>query len=597
MRNRLWNSVALGVAFLATVELIGCGPSNNSPRNPGGGNGVAPVTAMKLTAADMADFRKANITGKPGGRFTDATISDPKTFNFLLANETSSTDPLGIVFDGLLARNPETLEFDPNLADSWTTSLDGMTWTFKLRKGVRWSDGQPFTAADVTFTFDLIYDKTIPAVARDILLFDGKPMVYKKLDDLTVEFKLPTRVGPFLDVIGVPILPKHKLETAWKAGKFNSTWSLDTNPAEIVGTGPYTIARFTPSQSVTFTRNPYYWRISKDGTQLPFLERGVTQTVPDLNTVLLRFKSKETNYTGLRPQDWVTMQAGASSGDYKTYDAGPTWGFSYMAFNVNPANAKIPDYKRRWFNKKEFRQAISYALNRDSMVTTALRGIGKPLRSPVSPANKLFYNDALKPLNCDPAKATALLASIGLASRNPEGVLVDAAGHPVEFSLLTNTGNNVNLALCTAIQDDLKKIGVRVVITPVEFNSLVERMRKTFDWEANVLGFTGGVEPYNGKNIWMSSGQTHVWWPREAAPATPWEAEIDRIFNEAAREPDTKKRKALYDRWQEIVYEQQPLIFLVTQDSLSAVRNRLDNVRPNALARVIKWNAYEFTER
>lgn len=591
-RIQRFNQSILCATFFG-LALSGCGPKGGDT-HPGT---AATPREDKLTAADMADFLKSKVNGKPGGRFTDATIADPKTFNPMLASETSSTDALNLVFDSLITRDPESLELEGNLADSWTPSADNKTWTFKLRKGVKWSDGVPFTADDVVFTYDLVYDEKIPTPARAVLLFEGKPMVYRKIDDLTVEFKLPYPVGPFLDIMGIGILPKHKLEAAWKAGNFNTSWALNTPAADIVGTGPYTIAKYTPGQTIAFKRNPYYWRVSLDGKQLPFLETGATQIVPDLNTLVLQFKSKETDYTAVRPQDWQSIQSEAPTGDYKTFNAGPAWGFSYMCFNVNPDNKKIPDYKRAWFNKKEFRQAVSYALDRDNMVTTALRGIGRPLCSPVSPANKLFYNSGLKPIACDPAKSLALLASIGLVNKNSEGVLVDSEAHPVEFTLLTNTGNNVNLALCTAIQESLKKIGMKVIITPVEFNSLVERMRTTHDWEANVLAFTGGVEPFNGKNIWMSSGMSHVWWPRQSTPATPWEAEINKIFDSAGHETDINKRKALYDRWQEIVYEEQPLIFLVTPDALYAVRNRLTNVRPNALARTAKWNVYEFSEK
>ena len=585
-RAGVWCVGALGLA------LVGCGPSSTT----GGGGGSAPASDVKLTAADMADFMKSNVTGKPGGRFTEAAIAAPKTWNVLLANETSSTIPLGYVFDSLVTRNPETLAMDPALADSWTQSKDAKTWTFKLRKGVRWSDGQPFTADDVTFTFDLIYDKSIPTPIRDILTFDGKQLGYKKIDDLTVEFTLPSVIGPFLDVMGPPILPRHKLEAIWKAGKFNSAWALDAPPAEVVGTGPFAIAKYAANESITFRRNPYHWHVSAAGQPLPFLDGGVSEIVPDLNTMILRFKSKETDYTALRPEDWGIVKDGDSAGDYTAVDAGPSWGFSYLGFNVNPANKDMPEYKRAWFKKKEFRQAISYALDRGSMVKTALRGIGRPLWSPVSVANKTFYNEKLKPINQDAAKASALLASIGLSKKNGDGILVDDAGHPVEFTLLTNSGNNINYSLCVAVQEDLRKIGVRVTLQPIEFNSLVERMRKTFNWEANLLAFTGGAEPYNGRNIWMSSGQTHVWYPKEPSPDTPWEAEVDQIFNMAAREPNTAKRKMLYDRWQEIVYDQQPLIFLVTQNSLFAMRNRLTNVRPNSLGG-IRWNNYEFSER
>ncbi len=579
-----------GAAIIGTA-LTGCGGGKNDGKKDGA------ARENKVSEADMADFLKRNITGKPGGKFNDATIADPKTFNVMLASETSSTDILGLVFDGLVARDPETLEFEGDLASSWTSSDDKKTWTFKLRKNVKWSDGQPLTADDVIFSYDLVFDKTIPTPVRDILTINGKPIGYRKVDDLTVEFKLPATIGPFLDVIGVSILPKHKLEAAWKSGQFNNTWSLNTKPEEIVGTGPFTISRYTPGQSIAFKRNLYHWRVSQDGKQLPLLDGGTTQIVPDLNAVILKFKSKETDYTGVRPQDWPDIQSKASSGGYTAVNAGPAWGFTYLGFNVNPANKNVPDYKRAWFSKKEFRQAVSFALNRDNMVTTALRGIGRPINSPISSANKIFYNQDLKPYALDAAKATALLASIGLKNKNAEGVLTDDQGHLVEFTLMTNTGNNVNLALCTAIQEDLHKIGIKVTINPVEFNSLVERMRKTFDWEANLLGFTGGVDPHNGRNIWMSSGMSHVWYPKEPKAATAWEAEIDKIFDDAAVETDQAKRKALYDKFQAIVYDQQPLIFLVTQDYLSAYSNRLTNVRPNALARAMKWNVYEFSEK
>ena len=587
MRRETWRNLA-GVCSAAAAGFMvaGCG----GPKDGGQSN-----SQVTVSQADMADFLKQNITGKRGGRFVDSAVQDPKTFNFILANETSSTAPLGLVFDGLLARNPETLEFEPNLADSWTHSDDFMTWTFKLRKGVKWSDGEPFTADDVVFTFDLIYDKNIPTAARDVLTFKGKPLIYTKTDDHTVEFKLPSKVGPFLDLVGTPILPKHKLEAPWKKGQFLTTWALNTPPKEIVGTGPFTIAKYTPGQSLVFQRNPYYWRVASDGTQLPFLDGGVTQIVPDANAAVLRFKSKEADYVVLRPEDWRGMQDGAPSGGYKTFDAGPTWGFGYITFNVNPANTKLPDYKRAWFNKKEFRQAVSFAIDRENIVKTALRGIGRPLYSPVSSANKLYFDSNLKPIPHDLTKAAGLLASIGLSKKNSEGILVDDAGHPVEFTLSTSTGNNVTITICTAIQEDLRKIGIKAIISPVDFNALVERIRKTYDWEGLNLGLTGGVEPYNGRNFWSSDGQSHVWWPKQSSPATPWEAEINKIFDQAAEETDNAKRKALFNRWQEIVYEQQPVIFLVTPDGLYAASDRLTNVRPNTLGG-IRWNIYEFSE-
>jgi len=578
--------VPQGIAvLLACLCLAGCN----------GGSVGAPSGGSVNSATGHAG-------GRHGGRFVDATYSEPKTFNYILASEVSSTDHLSLVFTTLVFRNPETLDFEPSLAESWKAAPDGKSWTFHLRKGGKWSDGTPLTADDVVFTFNLIYDKNVAATLREGLTFAGKTLSVRAVDADTVEFSAPIRLGPFLAAIStVPILPRHKLEAVWKGGKFNSAWSVATPPAELVGNGPFTIVKYTPGQSLVFQRNPYYWRTAPDGQRLPYLDGGVSQIVPDRNTLVLRFQSKETDYVWLRPEDWAPLEAGKSAGDYSTYNAGPTWSFTYLSFNVNPANKKIPDYKREWFRRKEFRQAMAYALDRDNMVVTTLRGMGKPVWSPVSLADKVFYNKDLPPMAHDPAKAAALLASIGLSKKNGEGVLTDDAGHPVEFTLLTNNNNNIRLALCTAIQENLRKIGVKVIVMPVEFNSLVDKLRATYDWEADVLGFTVTAEPYNGRNIWMSSGILHIWQPLQKQPATPWEAEIDKLFDAAATEPDIKKRKTLYDRWQAIMYEQQPMVLLVAEDALAAARNRLTNIRPNGLPGptlpLIRWNCYEFSER
>ena len=246
----------------AGAFFLGAGGSPPRGRVPGGKPAAKPAPAVNLL--------RSKVTGRLGGRFVDAAIADPKTFNILLANETSSTAPPGLIFDGLVGRNAETLQIDPNLAEFWTQSPDHLKWTFKLRKGVQWSDGQPVTADDVVFTFALIYDKNLPIAARDILTFSGKPLLVKKINNATVQFTLPTVIGPFLDMLGVPIVPKHKLEAAWPGGKvYTMLGVLHTPPSELVGTGPFIMTKYTPSQSITFRRNPLYWRSTADGRAAP----------------------------------------------------------------------------------------------------------------------------------------------------------------------------------------------------------------------------------------------------------------------------------------------------------------------------------------
>jgi peptide/nickel transport system substrate-binding protein len=577
---------------LLPLLIAGCGGKSGGNASATTAGGSSP--AVTLTPADMAGMQKTDATGKFGGRFTDAAFSDPKTFNFLISKETSSSQILGLIFDGLVTRNPQTLKIEPDLAESWTSSPDSKTWTFKLRKGIKWSDGQPFTADDVVFTLDVIYDEKVVTSFQDVLKVNGKPWAYKKIDDTTVQIDLPETFALLLETAQFPILPKHKLEAAWKAGKFNSTWGVDTAPTEVVGTGPLVLAAYKQAESVVFKRNPYYWKLDASGKQLPFFDGGIREIVPDQNTMVLKFtsKQKETDYTALRPEDWKSAEAGQAEGDYKTSDMGPAWGFTYLGLNQNPRSKALPAYKREWFSKKEFRQAISYAIDRDAMVATVLRGLGVPLWSPVSSANTTFYDPNVKKYPHDPAKAKALLASLGMVDK--KGTLQDSAGHPVEFTLLVSNASNVATAYCSLMKDNLKQVGIEVDVKPMQFNAITTKLVSSFDWEAVMLGFTGGPEPYVGKAIWLSSGRLHPWNPKEPTPATPWEADIDKIFVEAGREPDVTKRKALYDKFQEIVGEQQPVIFLVTQKSLGAIRNRMVGTKPTALGG-LTWNIYEIS--
>jgi peptide/nickel transport system substrate-binding protein len=578
-------SLARCAALGAVVVLAGTGCSKGG--SPGGGE----TPQVTLTAAEMAGFKKTDVSGKRGGTILDAVFAGPKTFNMLIAGETSSTGAVGVMFPGLLTRNAETLKIEPELAESYQQTNGGRTWTFKLRPGLKWSDGQPFTADDVTFTLDLIYDTKIETPQRELMLLDGKPWQYKKVDEQTVRIDLPAPFGPFLDIAGFPILPKHKLNAAWKEGKFNSTWGVDTPATELVGMGPLLLQKYDPGQRLLYRRNPYYWKLAADGTQLPFLDSQVTQVVPDMNTVNLKFKSKETDTIDLSPQDWAGMKAGEAEGGYHALNLGPSWGSNYVVLNQNPRASKLLAYKREWFAKKEFRQAISYAINRKSMIETVFRGLARPQWSPVSEANKVFYNAKVKQYPYDPARAKSLLAGLGFRDKNGDGILEDPAGHAVEFSLLTNTGNNVRSAMSAVIQDDLKQVGINLHLTPIEFNNLVTRLMNTYDWEAILLGFTGGPEPHSGASIWTSRGPMHGWNPRQAKAATPWEAQIDQLFSQGAKTVDPVKRKAIYDQWQQIASEELPLIFLVTPDSLAAIRDRLGNMKPTSLSR--RWNIEE----
>ena len=553
MKLRLIAALLLAAAVLVP----GCSPT---AEGPAAGPGLK-------TGGAVGDAEPPSEPGKYGGRIIDSSISDPKTFNVIVANETSSTEPLSLMYEGLITRNEYTLKFEERLAERHTMSEDGLTHTYTLREGLKWSDGQPITADDVIFTLDVIFDprteSSYPDVMKvDVDMPDGStqrvPFKYRKIDARSVEFVLPTKWAPWENSFSFPILPRHKLEAPFRAGKFNSTWGVNTSPAEFVGSGAFLISEYVPRQRIVFKRNPNYFKKSDDGTQqLPYLDQWFTLTVPDQNTDTLKFRNGDTDIlTTIKHSDYPGLKRGEQQGNYTVINRGPGWGFNFLSFNLNPDSA-ADQHLIRLFQDVRFRRAASHAIDRSRMVEDIFQGMAQPSYSPVSPANKLFYNPNVPRFEYDLDKARALLAEIGLKDSNGNGIL-EYNGKDVRFNILTNTENEQRKAMATIISEDLRKVGLGAQFTPITFNDLVRRMD---------------------------------------SPPYDWEAEIDKIFKEGAREMDPVKRKAIYDRWQVIAAEQQPFIYLITAEGLSAVRNRFGNIKPSSLTLPFKWNAEEIFDR
>ena len=275
------------------------------------------------------------------------------------------------------------------------------------------------------------------------------------------------------------------------------------------------------------------------------------------------------------------MQQQAQTGNYKLMNLGPGWGVSYISFNLNPPASAVPQWKIKLFQNRVFRQAISYAINRQLICSTVFRGFAQPLWSYISPANKVFYNPGVPQYQYNPALAAKLLRSIGLVKH--DGVLTDRAGHAVTITLMPPSGNGNLITTCSIIQQELKPLGINMTVSPQDFNALVGRMSGSHNWESIALGFTGGFNPYDSANIWLSSGSLHVWNPNQTKPATPWEAEIDKIFNTAHTTVERSKRVELFKRFQNIASTELPLIYIVEPDVLIGVKNNVGNARPSAL--------------
>lgn len=523
--------------------------------------------------------------GTKGGSLVISTTSDPKSFNPIVAQETSTTTITGYVFEGLTRTHPLNLEVEPDLARSWEM-VDEKTWIFHLRDDVYFNDGEKFTSRDVVFTFNkLIYNPDIPTSSRDIFTLEGKKIKVEALDDYRVKFSLPFSFAPFLRSLSHEILPFHKYAKLVEEGKFSFSLGLDTKPADIVGTGPFKISHYLPGERVVLERNPFYYKKDECGNSLPYLDKILITIVADQNTALLRFLEGQTDYYGIRPQDLSILGPAQEEGNFTNYNSGPAFGSNFVVLNqtegTNPNNGKpyVLPYKLKWFHDKRFRQAISYAIDREKIIKILMNNLGIPQYSPVSPANVAFYDEDIKKYPHNPEKAKDILKDMGFSDRNADGVLEDENNKKLEISFLTNANDTQRVQIATLIKKDLESTGFKVYFLPVDFNNLVSKLTATFDWEMILIALTGGIEPYFGKNVWSYTGSLHMW-NRSGRPVDDYEVEIEEIFDKAARQLEEDKRKELFGRWQQIVADEVPLIYTVIPYSMYAVRNKFGNLYP-----------------
>ncbi|MGA3196015.1 MAG: ABC transporter substrate-binding protein [Terriglobales bacterium] len=355
--------------------------------------------------------------------------------------------------------------------------------------------------------------------------------------------------------------------------------------------GPFMVAEYKPGSSVRLERNPYFWKKDSQGRRLPYLDSIHLDIQSNRDVELLRFKRGELDL--INSLDTEYFDRLGSTSPQLVHDAGPSLDSDFMWFN-QVANAPIPEYKRAWFRSANFRRALSEAINRDDIVRIVYNGHAQAAVGPVSPANKFWFNAKLKAEAHNPRAALDRLKADGFHLQN--GVLLDKSDNPVEFSIVTNAGNKARERMSVLIQEDLGKIGVKVNLVPLDFPSLIERISQKFNYEAAMLGFRNiDLDPNGQMNIWLSSAENHAWNPQEKSPETPWEAEIDKLMQAQASTADVKKRKAAFDRVQEIVYEQAPILYLVNQNALSAVSTSVAGASPGILYPQTFWNADHLT--
>ncbi len=551
---------------------------------------------------DGVDYLVSNLpVGSFGGTLVVTTIGEgPKTFNPWESRDATSSQIGELLYDSLVTTDVITGEVIPKLAKDFKVYNNGKTYIFKLRKGLKWSDGNDITADDVVFTFnDIIFKGLGNTSTRDSLYIDGELPQVTKINDYKVKFKISKPFAPFLRMISVPIAPEHVLKKYTDMGEeaFNLQLSTNSDLKTFVTSGAFILEEYIPAQRIVLKRNPNYYMVNKNGDKLPYIDKYIFQIVQDQNTELLKFQSKESDVINLNGYYVSKYIDNELNSDYKVYNLGPTSSTLFLCFNLNNRkNDKgkfyVEEKKQKWFNDRNFREAVDYAIDRDAIIFNVASGVGAPLFTAES-LQSIFLNENIaNGHKVDLNRSRQLLKDSGFYF-DKNNILHDKEGNVVEFDLLTNAGNLEREIIGVMIKEDLSNIGIKVNFKPIEFNTLVNRITNTLSWDAVVLGLTGSpLEPHSGKNVWYSNGALHMFNKRNQNDNNyddilPFEKELDNIFDEASLEINFEKRKELYDKYQEIVYNERPFIYLYSPLNIVAIRKKIKNIYPTSLGGIL----------
>ncbi len=546
--------------------------------------------------------------GQHGGTLVLPCVGQPHTLNPVLASESSSRRILEFTSAAMLGYDCSEQRLDEGLVRTYTSSDDGLVWTFAMRRGVRWSDGHPFDVDDILFTYRVYFDPEIDNdLSSSFAQSDRSYPRVEKVNSFTVRFTLKERNALFLDnVSAVSLLPRHSLEAAYKRGEFHRILSFDTAPGSVVGLGPFRLKEIVvqgdQTDRIVLERNPYYWKKDRAGRRLPYLDEVSFHIVPDQNSAVALFQNGVTDFLIARPGEIDLLEREKAKGAFTIHDLGPGLNVTYLLFNradprpsdsggLSPLNVA----RRNWFSNDKFRQSISHAINRERIANLVFSGRAASVFAFTTPASKHWYDAAsFRRYPYDLQISRLLLKEIGIEDRNGDGLLEDTKGNRIAFTIRTNQNNPIRVETALRIAEDLKELGILVTVEPVTFNAMVDMLQSTQDYDAVIGGWVTGIppDPILLKNIVMSNGVLHYGRPHQPKPATPWEGKIDELMRENERTLDMTVRKNQFSDVMRLWSEHLPEIDLVASHHIVAVRNRVGNLRPAFIGEGA-WNVDE----
>lgn len=583
------HQVAGIIVATATLTLIsGCGKS--------GKKNTSISHEYSLAQLDSIGRAYKPTVGTYGGTINLPLASDPDGFCPALSSSGYSQDVMGYIYEGLITTDPVTLEYKPNLAESWVVSEDGLIWTFKLRQDVLFSDSVKMSADDVLFTFnDVIYNEKLRSPLNYNFRVNEKKIEVTKIDQYTVRFTLPEPFAPFLAVAGVSIMPKHKYAKAAADGTLEATLSNGAKPEDIVGTGPFILKKVELGQRILLERNPLYRKVDSAGNKLPYLDAVSLVIVKEPNQQMLKFKSGEIDQLVIQGSDYPILKPLEKEKGFSVLRVGPSWYDPFFTFNQNnqvdeKGKPYLDPIKQKWFRTKEFRQACAYAVSYEEIQKIIYNGLAYPPAGIWGAHKGKFHNPNARSYSFNAKMADSLLTSIGMIDRNGDGVREDSDGNPVEFTLTTSAGVKLIEDTYSIVRKDLQNIGIKVHLDLIEFNTLIERTSNTFNWDVVAFAMGGINDPHFGKSSWSSNSFRYNENPqrkKDDGAQIPkndrdYELSINTIFEKAATEMDVAKRTALYAEWQMIEMEQCHTVYMPLKEVILGVKNRFGNIHYTA---------------
>lgn len=538
--------------------------------------------------------------GKQGGDWQTSISGDPKSFNFLIAERDAETSGiLNVLNDYLVDYNSVQKKWVPRLAgfevrtDEKSKTMDVI---LTLRDDIFWSfyeNSKPrvkVTSDDVVFWYDeIMCDEEMGSSAYNsqfMEMDDGsvKRISIEKIDERRFAFHFPKIVADPLLSINMSFGPAFQYKKAKDEGGAAAVKNLNSvavDPKTLPSMGAYFITEYTPGQRVVYTRNDDFWEKDANGVNIHYPEKRIATIIGDNNTRFLLFKQGKLETFSPSPEQLEDIVNNAkNNGDdgYTVFNAGGSMSAPFWTFNQNPKNSDEPSYK--WFIKKEFRQAMSCLLNRERIISQTYRGLAEPKYGFFPKANAFYNEEIILPYRFSHAHAQKLLANAGFEKRS-DGFLYDENGVKVEFDLSIVSSQPVMSDIAQIISDECKKEGITVNVRQTDFQRIVEQLTSTYDWQTLIIGLGGSnIFPTQGSNVWVSSGNLHMWNPLQKTPATDWEKRIDYLYNTAKCIPDIEKARPLWEEYQRIFLEQCPIVYLVSGRTFFSINNRwnLSNV-------------------